>query len=147
MLETGFHTFTRLNDDPLKVNGTVGRCVSQMGLRIIDDEAKDMPHGEVGEIAAVGPSVHFGYLNNPDANRDSFTADGWFRTGDLGQFVDQEGNVRMPGERRKSSTAAARSTSRAKSKSCCTSTRPSCRWRSSARPMRGSARRTVCVRC
>jgi len=100
MLETGFHAFTRLEDDPLKVNGTVGRCVPQMGLRIIDDAGRDMPHGEVGEIAAIGPSVHFGYLNNPDANRDSFTADGWFRTGDLGQFVDAEGNVRIAGRKK-----------------------------------------------
>jgi len=100
MLETGFHSFTRLDDDPLKVNGTVGRCVKEMGLRIIDDEGKDMPYGEVGEIAAIGPSVHFGYLNNPDANRDSFTADGWFRTGDLGQFVDKEGNVRIAGRKK-----------------------------------------------
>ena len=100
MLETGFHSFTRLNDDPLKVNGTVGRCVKEMGLRIIDDEGKDVPYGEVGEIAAIGPSVHFGYLDNPNANRDSFTADGWFRTGDLGQFVDAEGNVRIAGRKK-----------------------------------------------
>ena len=100
MLETGFHSFTRLEDDPLKVTGTVGRCVKQMGLRIINDEGKDMPFGEVGEIAAIGPSVHFGYLNNPDANRDSFTPDGWFRTGDLGQFVDKEGNVRIAGRKK-----------------------------------------------
>lgn len=100
MLETGFHAFTRLTDDPLKVNGTCGRCVSVMGLRIIDNDGKDMPYGEVGEIAAIGPSVHFGYLNNDDANRDSFTADGWFRTGDLGQFVDTEGNVRIAGRKK-----------------------------------------------
>jgi acyl-CoA synthetase (AMP-forming)/AMP-acid ligase II len=100
MLETGFHSITRLSDDPLKVNGTVGRCLPSMGLRIIDDEGKDVPYGEVGEIAAIGPSVHLGYLNNPQANIDSFTADGWFRTGDLGQFVDAEGNVRIAGRKK-----------------------------------------------
>ena len=100
MLETGFHSMTRLTDDPLKVNGTVGRCVSVMGLRIIDDDGNDVPYGEVGEIAAIGPSVHFGYLNNDTANRESFTPDGWFRTGDLGQFVDKEGNVRIAGRKK-----------------------------------------------
>lgn len=100
MLETGFHAFTRLTDDPLKVNGTVGRCVSSMGLRIIDDEGRDVPYGEVGEIAAVGPSVHMGYLNNDTANRESFTKDGWFKTGDLGQFADAEGNVRIAGRKK-----------------------------------------------
>lgn len=100
MLETGFHSFTRRSDDPLKVNGTVGRCVSEMGLRIIDDEGNDVPKGEVGEIAAIGPSVHLGYLNNPQANQELFTADGWFRTGDLGQFVDDDHNVRISGRKK-----------------------------------------------
>jgi acyl-CoA synthetase (AMP-forming)/AMP-acid ligase II len=100
MLETGYHAFTRLTDDPLKVNGTVGRCVAEMGLRIIDDDGNDVPRGEVGEIAAVGPSVHMGYLDNPAANRDSFTPDGWFRTGDLGQYADAEGNVRIAGRKK-----------------------------------------------
>jgi acyl-CoA synthetase (AMP-forming)/AMP-acid ligase II len=100
MLETGYHAFTRLTDDPLKVNGTVGRCVDSMGLRMLDDDADDVPYGEVGEIAAIGPSVHMGYLDNPAANRDSFTADGWFRTGDLGQYADKEGNVRIAGRKK-----------------------------------------------
>ena len=100
MLETGYHAFTRLTDDPFKVNGTVGRCVDSMGLRILDDEGREVPYGEVGEIAAVGPSVHLGYLDNPAANRDSFTADGWFRTGDLGFFADAERNVRIAGRKK-----------------------------------------------
>jgi acyl-CoA synthetase (AMP-forming)/AMP-acid ligase II len=100
MLETGYHSFTRLTDDPLKVNGTVGHCVDEMGLRILDDEGRDVPYGEVGEIAAVGPSIHMGYLDNPSANRDAFTADGWFRTGDLGQYADREGNVRIAGRKK-----------------------------------------------
>ena len=100
MLETGYHAFTRLTDDPLKVNGTVGHCVDSMGLRMIDDDGLDVPHGEVGEIAAVGPSVHMGYLDNPAANRDSFTADGWFRTGDLGFYADAEDNVRIAGRKK-----------------------------------------------
>jgi acyl-CoA synthetase (AMP-forming)/AMP-acid ligase II len=100
MLETGFHSITRPTDDPLKVNGTVGRCMPSMGLRIIDDAGRDVAHGEIGEIAATGPSVHLGYLDNPDANRESFTADGWFRSGDLGQFVDAENNVRISGRKK-----------------------------------------------
>jgi len=100
MLETGYHAFTRLTDDPLKVNGTVGRCVDAMGLRILDDDGNDVPYGDVGEIAAIGPSVHMGYLDNPTANRDSFTADGWFRTGDLGQYADKDGNVRIAGRKK-----------------------------------------------
>ena len=100
MLETGFHTFTRFEDDPEKVNGTIGRIVGQMQLRIIDEAGNDVPDGAEGEIAAYGPSVHLGYFNNPTANKELFTEDDWFRTGDLGKYVDQVGNVMIVGRRK-----------------------------------------------
>ncbi|MFI5341922.1 MAG: AMP-binding protein [Candidatus Methylomirabilales bacterium] len=96
MLETGFHTYTRLSDDPEAVTGTVGKRSSGMGLRLIDEHCRDVPPGAEGEIAADGPSVHLGYHKNPAANAELFTADGWFRTGDLGQF-DQAGNLKIVG--------------------------------------------------
>jgi len=97
MLETGFHTYTRFADDPEKVNGTIGRLVDGMELRIVDGAGNDVPYGEIGEVAARGPTVHLGYHNNPAANAASFTADGWFRTGDLGRFADAAGNVQLSG--------------------------------------------------
>jgi len=96
MLETGFHTYTRLGDDPEAVTGTVGTVSSGLGLRLIDDSGRDVAAGAEGEIAAQGPSVHLGYHKNPTANAELFTADGWFRTGDLGQF-DAAGNVKIVG--------------------------------------------------
>ena len=100
MLETAFHTYTRFSDDPQKVNGTIGRVVSSMELKIIDDVGREVPCGEPGEIAALGPSVHLGYHANPAANAESFTPDGWFRTGDLGRIVDAAGNVTIVGRRK-----------------------------------------------
>jgi non-ribosomal peptide synthetase component E (peptide arylation enzyme) len=96
MLETGFHTYTRLDDDPEAVTGTVGTVSSGLGLRLIDESGRDVAGGAEGEIAAQGPSVHLGYHKNPAANAELFTADGWFRTGDLGQF-DPAGNVKIVG--------------------------------------------------
>jgi non-ribosomal peptide synthetase component E (peptide arylation enzyme) len=96
MLETGFHTFTRLTDDPEAVTGTIGRVAAGMGLRLIDADGRDVPPGAEGEIAAEGPCVHLGYHRNPAANAELFTPDGWFRTGDLGQY-DAAGNVRIVG--------------------------------------------------
>ena len=97
MLETGFHTYTRFSDDPTKVNGTIGRVASSMELKILDEKGREVAPGEVGEIAALGPSVHLGYHANAAANAEAFTADGWFRTGDLGRIVDASGNVEIVG--------------------------------------------------
>ena len=97
MLETGFHTYTRFTDDPEKVNGTIGRIAGDMELSIMDESGKEVPHGQIGEIAARGPSVHLGYYNNPGANAASFSPAGWFRTGDLGRYSDAHGNVQITG--------------------------------------------------
>jgi non-ribosomal peptide synthetase component E (peptide arylation enzyme) len=96
MLETGFHTFTRFEDDPEAVAGTIGRPAPRMRLRIIDEHGQDVAPGAEGEIAAQGPSVHLGYHKNPAANAELFTAEGWFRTGDLG-VLEPSGNVRIVG--------------------------------------------------
>ena len=101
MLETGFHTYTRFSDDPAKVNGTIGRVVSQHG-------PEDPRRGRQARCRAArsarsprcGPSVHLGYHANADANAEAFTADGWFRTGDLGRIVDAAGNVEIVGRRK-----------------------------------------------
>lgn len=100
MLETGFHTYTRFSDDPTRVNGTIGRVVSSMELKLLDEPGNEVGRGEVGEIAALGPSVHLGYHANAAANAESFTSDGWFRTGDLGRLVDDAGNVEIVGRRK-----------------------------------------------
>ena len=100
MLETGFHTYTRFSDDPTKVNGTIGRVVSSMELKILDEAGNEVPHGDVGEIAALGSSVHLGYHANATANAEAFTEEGWFRTGDLGRVVDPAGNVEIVGRRK-----------------------------------------------
>jgi acyl-CoA synthetase (AMP-forming)/AMP-acid ligase II len=97
MLETGYQTYTRFSDDPHDVNGTVGSCVEGMGLRLLDEAGNNVPLGAEGDIAARGPSVHLGYHNNPSANAEAFTADGWFRSGDLGVFLEDRKNVRIVG--------------------------------------------------
>jgi non-ribosomal peptide synthetase component E (peptide arylation enzyme) len=97
MLEAGFQTYTRFSDDPEKVNGTIGRPVRAMELRIVDAVGNDVPNGEIGELMSRGPSIHLGYHNNPPANEAAFNKEGWFRTGDLGRAVDAEGNVQITG--------------------------------------------------
>ncbi len=74
------------------------RCLASAGKPLADGEIRiASPDQEgVGEIELRGSSITTGYLNNPEANRTSFTPDGWFRTGDLG-FVDRRGFLHVTG--------------------------------------------------
>lgn len=56
-------------------------------VRVVDSESGSvLPEGEPGELQVAGYNVTPGYLNNPEATRQAFTGDGWFRTGDLAQM-------------------------------------------------------------
>lgn len=65
-------------------------------VKILDKDGKDQPQGLEAEICIRGENVTKGYLNNPEANRTSFTADGFFRTGDQGK-KDKDGYVIITG--------------------------------------------------
>jgi len=72
-----------------------GSCgIPQIGVTIrfldVSDPSRVLPMGEQGEIAVAGPNVMMGYWNNPQATREAHTADGFFRTGDVG-YMDEEG--------------------------------------------------------
>lgn len=65
-------------------------------VKILDQEGKEMPQGKEGEISIRGTNVTKGYLNNDKANREAFTDNGFFRTGDQG-LQDEEGYVIITG--------------------------------------------------
>lgn len=65
-------------------------------IRILDQEGKEVPQGSEAEICIRGENVTKGYLNNPEANKSSFTADGFFRSGDQGK-KDADGYVIITG--------------------------------------------------
>ena len=71
-----------------------------MGIRVVDDNGRDCPPGTAGEILTYGPSVTIGYYNNPDANARSFSADGWFATGDIG-ILDARGYLKNVDRKKK----------------------------------------------
>jgi long-chain acyl-CoA synthetase len=74
--------------------GNIGVPIPSTEATILDDDGKAMPTGEVGEICIRGPQVMQGYWNRPDETDKVFTADGWFRTGDMG-LMDDKGCFRI----------------------------------------------------
>lgn len=68
--------------------GSVGMIIPNTRIKIVDDDGVDVPDSHRGEILVKGPNVTQGYWENPMATAESFTSDGWYRTGDIGQCRD-----------------------------------------------------------
>jgi long-chain acyl-CoA synthetase len=75
-------------------NGFVGLPISSTIVAIKDDNEKDLPTGEVGEICIKGPQVTNAYWQQPKETQAAMTADGFFKTGDLG-FMSADGYVKI----------------------------------------------------
>jgi malonyl-CoA/methylmalonyl-CoA synthetase len=76
--------------------GTVGRPLPGIQLRVCDDKGHAVRAGEVGGVEVKGPSVFKGYWRMPDKTAQDFTADLWFRTGDVGK-LDADGYLTLVG--------------------------------------------------
>jgi malonyl-CoA/methylmalonyl-CoA synthetase len=76
--------------------GTVGFPLPGVGLRIMGDDGQPVPPGEIGGIQVRGPNVFRGYWRMPEKTQEEFTADGWFKTGDVGR-IDDRGYVTIVG--------------------------------------------------
>ncbi|PUE08934.1 malonyl-CoA synthase [Limnohabitans sp. T6-5] len=76
--------------------GTVGFPLPGVSLRVHGDEGQDLPVGEIGGIQVKGPNVFKGYWRMPEKTAEEFTADGFFKTGDVGK-VDERGYVTIVG--------------------------------------------------
>ncbi len=88
---SGAATVTRFEDNKI---GSVGTPLNGIEVKI------DQPNDDgVGEVLIRGPVVMSGYYNNPEANREAFTSDGWFRTGDLGR-MDKQNHLYIAGRRK-----------------------------------------------
>ncbi|WP_314440739.1 long-chain-fatty-acid--CoA ligase [Massilia timonae] len=80
--------------DSTEFTGTIGLPVPSTDIAIVDDEGRHMAPGEIGEIAIRGPQVMTGYWNRPDETAKVMTADGFFRSGDVG-VMDAGGYVKI----------------------------------------------------
>ena len=96
MTETQAGLYTRPGDPIETVAGSAGRPSPGTEVRIVGPDHAVLPAGEEGELQIRGPLLFPGYFNHPEANRDAFSGDGWFRTGDLA-IVTAHGNVAITG--------------------------------------------------
>jgi cyclohexanecarboxylate-CoA ligase len=96
MTENGLVTCTGLADPNEKVFTTDGSPVRGMELQILDGDGRRLPPGTEGDLLVRGPSQFVGYFKRPDFTRESYTPDGWFKTGDRGR-IDADGYLSITG--------------------------------------------------
>ncbi|WP_249869693.1 class I adenylate-forming enzyme family protein [Oceanobacillus saliphilus] len=75
-------------DKVLEKASSIGQQISDMEVRLIDEDGNDVKVGEGGEFAIRGPIMFDGYYKLPEEMEKSFITDGWFRTGDMGKMDD-----------------------------------------------------------
>ncbi len=92
-------THTRPEDPPEQRVLTCGKTYAWSELKLLDDDGKEAPEGEVGEIMLKGPAAASGYFKDPDATWKAWTKDGWFKMGDLGK-IDNNGNLVIAGRKK-----------------------------------------------
>jgi len=80
--------------DTDEYSGTIGLPLPSTEIAILDDDGNHLPLGQAGEIGIRGPQVMAGYWNRPEETAKVMTADGYFRTGDVG-VMDERGYVRI----------------------------------------------------
>jgi fatty-acyl-CoA synthase len=90
---------TSLEDSDDLQAETVGQAMPGMEIRIVDDERRELPPGQVGELACRGDSVMMGYWRAPDRTAEVVDEEGWYYTGDLA-IIDEQGYLRIVGRKK-----------------------------------------------
>lgn len=95
MTETGMNCSNPLNGE--RRLGSVGLPLSGVEVRVVHPEnGQPLPSGQIGEVQLRGSNVFKGYWNQPQKTAETFTNDGWFKTGDLG-FREPDGYLTLCG--------------------------------------------------
>ena len=94
MTETGMITSNPLGAE--RRGGTVGLPLPGVALRVVDDTGRACVTGDIGGLQVKGENVLPGYWQMPDKNKEEFTSDGYFKTGDVGK-IDIDGYVTIVG--------------------------------------------------
>ena len=87
---TGTITMCRADDDPFTISTTSGRAISDVEVRVVDQNNAEVARGTAGEIICRGYNVMPGYFENPEATAQAIDTDGFLHTGDIG-IMDANG--------------------------------------------------------
>lgn len=90
---------TRFSDDLEARTQTVGKPVEGVQVKFVDDNRRELPPGQPGEMAIKSYGRMKGYYKNPEATAAAIDEEGWFYTGDLG-YLDERGYVRIVGRKK-----------------------------------------------
>jgi cyclohexanecarboxylate-CoA ligase len=96
MTENGLVTRNGLDDPPEKVFGTDGKVPPGMELRVVGPDARVLPPDTEGDLQVRGSAQFIGYFKRPEFTTEAYTADGWFKTGDLGR-LDRDAYLSITG--------------------------------------------------
>jgi len=83
LTEVGVNCFSMTVEESVTKAGSIGKPLMFTRARLVGEDGRDVPDGEVGELWLRGPHVSRGYWNNPEATAAALDAEGWFHTGDL----------------------------------------------------------------
>ena len=92
MTENSSHQYTLPSDDLETIVSTCGRACRGFDVAVfsVDDSDRQLPVGEIGEIGSQGGCLMLGYFDDQRATERSFNSDGWFMSGDLGRFDEND---------------------------------------------------------
>ncbi|MCE9668707.1 long-chain fatty acid--CoA ligase [Myxococcus stipitatus] len=99
MTEFGPGIFSMGPEFAVSKAGSIGRPNYFVSAKLVDDEGRVVPVGEVGELVLKGPSMCSGYFEDEAATREAIDADGWFHTGDLAR-QDADGFFTIAGRKK-----------------------------------------------
>ena len=91
---SGIATMCRHDDDAQTIATTSGRAIPDVEVVIVNEDGKEVPRGEPGELVVRGYNVMKGYLDDPEQTAEAIDADGWLHTGDVA-VMDERGYVQI----------------------------------------------------
>jgi acyl-CoA synthetase (AMP-forming)/AMP-acid ligase II len=90
----GTVTCCSADDDPETIANFCGKAIPDTEAMIVDDDGRELPRGDPGEVVTRGYHVMKGYFEDPEETAKAIDADGWLHTGDIG-IMDERGYIRI----------------------------------------------------